>query len=239
MELRQLATKSERAIFGERMEEARAKRGARYRETRRSKVGKIHLEYGLLYGLFEHDDDLPEQMMSGFVMHDLASFPQSYPLPDLSRLPARSVLECGELWSFAKGAGLLAQYGSMILAGLMQIQAFLVYPTVKPWDQTASYVRNSFVKAGDPVVWPYCETTDGGELWVQPMVLEGERLAALLHRVFALGFATSDSMRRIRFDNPFPVEPTLSRPAIPIGRALAAVESAVPQGHEANGDAQA
>ena len=239
MELRQLTSERERQIFSERMEEARAKRGARYRETRRSNVGKIHLEYGLLYGLFEHKEDPAEQMMSGFVMHDLASFPQSYPKPDLSHLPARSVLECGELWSFAKGAGLLAQYGATLLAGLMQIQAFLVYPTVKPFDLTASYVRNSFVKAGDPILWPYCETTDGGELWVQPMVLTGEALAMMLHRVFALGFATSDSMRRIRFDNPFALVPTLSRPAIPTGQSLAAAESAAPQGHEANGDAQA
>jgi hypothetical protein len=239
MELRQLTTERERQVFSHRMEEARAKRGARYRETRRSNVGKIHLEYGLLCGLFEHDDDPPEQMMSGFVMHDLASFPQSYPKPDLSHLPARSVLECGELWSFAKGAGLLAQYGATILAGLMQIQAFLVYPTVKPFDLSASYVRNNFMKACDPIVWPYCETTDGGELWVQPMVLAGEALAMMLHRVFALGFATSDSMRRIRFDNPFPLEPTLSRPSISTGQNLTALESAAPDGHEVNGGAQA
>jgi hypothetical protein len=239
MELRQLTTASERRIFGERMEEARAKRGARFRETRRSNVGKIHLEYGLAYGLFEHDDDPPEQMMSGFVMHDLASFPQSYPQPDLSHLPARSVIEGGELWSFAKGAGLLAQRGAIILLGLMQVQAFLVYPTAKPWDQTTPYVNFNFVKAGDPIVWPYCETTDGGKVWVQPMVLEGEPLAKMLHRVFSVSFAISDSMQRVRFDNPFQVEPTLSRPAIPIGQRLAAVESTAPHGHEVNGDAQA
>ena len=239
MELRQLTTSTERRIFGERMEEARAKRGARFRETRRSNVGKIHLEYGLLYGLFEHDDDPPEQMMSGFLMHDLASFPQSYPRPDLSHLPARSVIEGGELWSFAKGAGLLAQRGSIILAGLMQVRAFLVYPTLKPSDQTTPYARGYFETAGDPFVWPYCETVDGGEIWVQPMVLEGERLAKLLHIVFAAGFATSDSMRRIQFDNPFQVEPTLSRSAISIGQRLAAVESTAPHGHEMNGDAQA
>jgi hypothetical protein len=239
MELRQLTSESERRIFGERMEEARAKLGARYRETRRSKVGKIHLEYGLLYGLFEHDDGLPEEMMSGLVMHDLASFPQSFPRPDLSHLPARSVIEGGELWSFAKGAGLLAQRGALILAGLMQVQALLVYPTIKPNDQSGGYARSNFVKAGDPIAWPYCETTDGGEIWAQPMVLEGEALAKVLNDVFALGFTTSDSMRQIRFDNPFAIEPTLSRTAIPIGQRLAAVESAAPHGHEVNGDAQA
>lgn len=239
MELRQLTTEGERRIFRERMEEARAKRGARYRETRRSNLGKIHLEYGLLYGLFEHEDDPPEQIMSGFEMHDLASFPQSYPRPDLSHLPARSVIEGGELWSCAKGAGLLAQRGSIILAGLMQVKAVLVYPTVKPADQSASYARGSFVTAGDPFVWPYCETTDGGELWVQPMVLEGERLAKILHHVFAFGFAVSDSMRRVQFDHPFAVAPTLSRPAIPTEQRLAAVEPADPHGQEVNGSAPA
>lgn len=237
MELRQLTTESERRIFGQRMEEARAKRGVGFRETRRSNVGRIHLEYGLLYGLFEHDQDPPEQMMSGFVMHDLASFPQSYPQPNLSHLPARAVLECGELWSFAKGAGLLARRGATILAGLMQIRAFLVYPTVRPWDQSASYAQSNFVKAGDPIIWPYCETNAGGGILVQPMVLEGEPLAKLFHHVFALGFATIDSMRRVRFENPFPVEPTLSRPAIDQGGS--AVHSAPPQGHEANGEARA
>jgi len=239
MELRQLTSKSERAIFGERMEEARAKRGLRFREKRRSNVGKIHLEYGLLYGLFEHDEDPPEQMMSGFAMHDLASFPQSYPQPDLSHLPARSVIEGGELWSFAKGAGLLAQRGAIILLGLMQVRAFLVYPTLEPLDQTASYVNFTFRKTGDPVVWPYCETTDGGKIWVQPMVLDGEPLAKMLHRIFSVGFAISDSMQRVRFDNPFAVAPTLSRPAISIEQRPAAPESADPPGHEVNGSAPA
>jgi hypothetical protein len=239
MELRQLTSERERRIFGERMEEARAKKGARYRETGRSKVGRIHLEYGLLYGLFEHDDGLPEEMMSGLLMHDLASFPQSFPQPDLSHLPARSVLEGGELWSFAKGAGLLAQHGALILAGLMQIRALLVYPTIKPADQTVVYARSNFVKAGDPIVWPYCETTDGGKLWVQPMVLEGEALANVVEAVFGRGFTTKDSIRRIRFENPFPIQPTLSRPAIPIEQHLGTVASAASHGHEVNGNAQA
>ncbi len=132
MELRQLTTERERRIFGERMEEARAKRGGGFRERRRSSMAKIHFEYGRLYGLFEHDDDPPEQMMSGFVIHDLASYPQSHPRPDLSHLPPRSVIEGGELWSFAKGAGLLAQRGSVLVAGLMQVRAVLVYAILKP-----------------------------------------------------------------------------------------------------------
>ncbi len=76
-------------------------------------------------------------------------------------------------------------------------------------------------------------------MWVQPMVLEGEALAMLVEAVFAGGFTISDSMRRIQFDNPFPIQPTLSRPAIAIAEHLAALESAAPRGHEVNGDAHA
>ncbi len=239
MELRQLTTESERRIFGQRMDEARAKRGGGFRERRRSSLAKIHLEYGLLYALFEHDDDPSEQMMSGFVIHDLASYPQSHPRPDLSHLPPRSVIEGGELWSFAKGAGLLAQRGSVLVAGLMQVRAVLVYATINPSDQSGPYARVNFVKVGDPIAWPWGETIEGGQMWVQPMVLEGEALATLVEAVFAAGFTISDSMRRIRFDNPFTIQPTLDRPAISVEKRMGGSESGVPQGHEVNGDAQA
>ncbi len=238
MELRLLTTEAERRTFARRMEEARAKRGAQYRETRRSNIGKAHLEFGMLYALFEHDGEPAERMMSGFIMHDLATFPQSYPKPDLSHLPARSVLECGELWSFAKGAGLVARRGATIVAGLLQIRAFLVYPTVSPWDQSASYAQANFVRAGEPIDWPYCETVEGRKLWVQPMVLEGEDLAKLIHRVFSLGFETSDSHRRIRFENPFSLEPSLERPALPIEESNAIASGANGSIHEVADAAQ-
>jgi hypothetical protein len=214
MELRLLTTEADRRIFAHRMEDARARRGvAHFRETRKSNMGKVHLDYGQLYALFENNNEPAEAMMSGFIMHDIASFPQSYPKPDLTHLPPRSVLECGELWSYAKGAGILARRGAAILAGLMQIRAILVYPMLDPWDNTVSYTQTNFVKAGEPIEWPYCETLDGGRVLVQAMVLEGENLAKLVHKVFSLGFETADSHRVLRFDNPFQVEPSLVRPA--------------------------
>jgi hypothetical protein len=248
MELRLLTTEAERRIFANRMDDARAKRGvAHFRETRRSNIGKVHLDYGQLYALFEHDNDPAENMMSGFIMHDIGTFPQSYPKPDLTHLPARSVLECGELWSYAKGAGILARRGATILAGLMQIKAILVYPLVDPWDNTVSYTQTNFVKVGERINWPYCEMLDGRPVVVQAMVLEGDALGKLIHKVFSLGFETADSHRRIRFDNPFSIEPSLSqtveqREPEKTNLSIEAHQIANAgngHSHEMNGDAQA
>ncbi len=215
MELRLLMTEEERRIFAHRMVEARAKRGIGFCETKRSLLGRVHLAFAQLYGLFEHEGDPAERMVSGFSQHDLGSFPQTYPKPDLSHLPARSVIECGELWSFSKGAGLLARRGAAILAGLFQARAILVYPVVKPWDGTTSYAETNFVTVCEPVDWPYGQTLDGGKIWVQPMLLEGDNLQKLIHRVFEMGFEARERCAIIRFDNPLPSQPSLDRPAIP------------------------
>lgn len=214
MELRLLVGQDERLVFAQRMSEARAKRGIPFGETKRSLLGKVHLAFAQLYGLFERDDDPADRMISGFSQHDLASFPQTYPKPDVSHFRARSVIECGELWSFSKGAGLLARRGAAILAGLFQAQAILVYPVVKPWDGTVSYSETNFVKVCDPVDWPYGQTLDGGKIWVQPMLLEGDNLHKLIHRVFEMGFETCEQHTILRFDNPLPFQPSLDRPAI-------------------------
>src|SRR5262249_7057268 len=111
MELRLLCGEDERRVFESRMTEARAKHGVGFKEVPRLKLGEIHLRFGELYGLFEEENQPADRMMSGFALHDLESLPQSYPQPDLGRYPAWSVLECGELWSFSKGAGVLARRG--------------------------------------------------------------------------------------------------------------------------------
>ena len=105
MELRLMKSETERRIFGQRMDEARARHGVGFKETSRSALGRVHMAFGELYALFEKENEPIERAMSGFAMHDLETFPQSYPKPDLTHYPAWSVIECGELWSFSKGAG--------------------------------------------------------------------------------------------------------------------------------------
>ncbi|HXW83620.1 MAG TPA: hypothetical protein VEJ86_04395 [Candidatus Binataceae bacterium] len=216
MELRRLIDSEHRRLFGQRMSEARAKHGVGFTETPRSQLGRIHLAFAELYALYENDDDPVERMMSGFAMHDLASMPQSYPKPDLTYLRADHVLECGELWSFSKGAGVLARRGCTIVAGLRQIEAILVYPISRPWDGTKSYGETHFTKPCEEMPFPYGQTLDGEAIWVQPMVLEGAPLQALTLKVFELGFETRDQHQVIRFPNPIALRPSLEHPSIPL-----------------------
>ncbi|MGH7778271.1 MAG: hypothetical protein ACREQR_00375 [Candidatus Binataceae bacterium] len=171
------------------------------------------MAFGELYALFEKPDEPVERAMSGFAMHDLETFPQSYPKPDLTHYPAWSVIECGELWSFSKGAGILARRGAAIIGGLRMARAMLVYPIVRPWDGTVSYTQTHFTKPCEPVKFPYGVSASGDAIWVQPMVLEGDALQDLNRKVFALGFETQKNHTIIRFENPIALKPSLDRPA--------------------------
>ena len=201
MELRLLTTESERKIFAARTEQIRAKNGGGFRERRRSRWAQIHLIYGNLYGLFENDGEPAERMIAGLAMHDLEMFPQTCPRPDLSHLPARSVLEVGDLWSRAVGAGALARAGAAILAGLLDAKAILAYLGVKPFDGTPFYRAAGFVNAGEPVEYPYLETLKGERILAQPMILSGESLAKLTRVFSQLIVEATDDCSVLRFRN--------------------------------------
>ncbi|HUY27045.1 MAG TPA: hypothetical protein VMV27_06455 [Candidatus Binataceae bacterium] len=200
-------------------------------------LAKVHLQFAELYGLYERNDEPIERMMSGFAMHDLETFPQSYPKPDLTHYPAWSVIECGELWSFSKGAGILARRGAAIIGGLRMARAILVYPICKPWDKSESYAQTHFSKPCEAVEFPYGISLEGEQIWVQPMVLEGAALEHLTRKVFALGFETKQNHSIIRFENPIALKPSLDRPAFDID-ARVAPAPAPSNGHgEMNGNA--
>src|ERR1700722_5975821 len=170
MELRLLQTEADRRTFAPRLTEIRIMRGAGFSETRRSLIGEVHLAFGNLYGLFDETASIPE-MIGGFAMHDLAMFSQSYPKPDLTHLPPEKVFECGELWASVAGAGRLLRHAGAIIADSLEAQAMLVYPIFKPWNLSGNY--KNFVRASEPIEWPYARTLDGGKIYVQAMVSEG------------------------------------------------------------------
>src|SRR5216683_1261814 len=126
MELRQLTTEYEREAFSRCVEEARATRGLRFRETQRSQLGRAHLAFGSLYALFENQGESAEKMIAGFRLHDLATLPQSFPKPDLSHYPARFVLEGGELWSLSRGAGRVARVAAGAIVGIRQARGMVI-----------------------------------------------------------------------------------------------------------------
>jgi hypothetical protein len=207
MELRQLTTENERRIFEECLTKARATRNSGFKECARSHLGRAHLAFVNLYALYECEMDPAERMLAGFVLHDLGTLPQSYPKPDLSHLPPHSVLEGGELWSLSTGAGRIARHVGAAVAGLLQAKAILLYSILKPIDLTASYAQLGFVNACEPVKWPYAETLDGSEVWVQPLILEGALLEAYIRAGFEYLFRVSDERRVLKLNVDLPVQP--------------------------------
>src|ERR1700674_1934718 len=139
MELRLLTTDIERRTFGRRLSEVRIMRGAGFSETQRSLIGEVHLAFGNLYGLFD-DSELVPEMIGGFVLHNLAMFSQSYAKPDLTHLPPESVIEGGELWTTAAGAGPVLRNAGVLIGGeVLKAKALLVYPILKPWDLSKGF----------------------------------------------------------------------------------------------------
>jgi hypothetical protein len=203
MELRLLTTDAERRAFTDRLVGARATHGAGFTETPQSLVGEVHLTFGRLYALFDENGPAPNEMLAGFVMHNLATFSQSYPKPDLSHLPPNEVFEIGELWAVVAGAARAVRHGCAILTGLLQARAVLVYPIFKPWNLTGAY--KEFTAVGEPIQWPYIQTLEGGKILVQAMLLEGAALNQRVRDAWAMGFRTYDHHQRLLFDNPFPI----------------------------------
>jgi hypothetical protein len=213
MELRLLTTDLERHAFANCLTEARATRGISWRETPRSHLGKAHLNFGNLYGIFENDSD---RMVGGFIMHDLATLPQSHSRPDLNHLPPRSVLEGSELWSLSKGVARIAAVAAAVVAGFAQAKAIVVYPIVRPIDLRAFYAELKFSEVGDALRWPYAETAEEDEIWVQPMVLQGEKLEEYIRSGFEFVFKNREGRQVLRLDRPSSTPASKPTPEIPV-----------------------
>lgn len=201
MELRQLSTDSERRLFAHSLVQTRMLKGAGFSETKRSMVGEVHLAFGRLYALYDEQGPAPDEMLAGFVLHDLGTFPQSYPKPDLSRFTPEYTFECGELWAKAAGSARLVRQAAWILVGQLRAEAVLVYPIFKPWNLTLAY-RGGFESVCDPIEWPYARTLDGGKILVQAMVSEGENLGRSIAEAGQFGFHADEGAARITFNSP-------------------------------------
>ena len=190
------------------MVRARAGRGLGFSETAQSVLSDVHLNYGEVCALYDEDGSEPHEMLAGFVIHNLAMFPQSYPRPDLTHLPPEHVYECGELWALAPGAARLMRHAGYILAGIRSAQAILVYVMLKPRDTSSLY--KTFTRVGPPIQWHYVRALDGTPAWGQAMVLEGLALEMTVNVATAISFQSFDG-RILRFRNPFPIVPKINR----------------------------
>jgi len=177
MQVRELTTEKERRIFADRVNLARATRGIGFVDNSASRLEK-HLEVGSAYGIFEADGEEADDMVAGFIMHDLRSLPQSFSKPDLSHLPPESVIEGGTLWSLSRGAAGIARQIAPVIVGTLQAKAVLLYPVCRPLDLTAPHRELGFIDACEPIPNRFAKSLGGERLWVQPLILEGENLQA-------------------------------------------------------------
>jgi hypothetical protein len=222
MEMRLLTKGVERNIFAERVAEARARHGGLYKEIcSQGTDNRARLASANLYAMFENQQDSAKQMVAGIAMHNLEVFPQSCSKPDLSHLYPRSVLECSDHWSLSKGAGMRAWQGAAI--EVVRLQAFMVlaYLAVGLSDHMGFYAAMGFVRAGDPVEYPYVETFDGVRPWVWPMILEGKPLQNLTLGVAQLRVERLDNHQTVRFLNSNRLRPFTSRPEFPLSDRVA------------------
>jgi len=200
MELRLLETEAERAEFERALTKARATKGSGFMEKQRSRLGRVHMAFADLWAVFDESSSTPDRMLAGFAMHSLDLFTQSYPRPDLTDLPPEEVFEVGELWALSLGAGAAARHGGFIVLGLQGAKTLLIYPIVKPWDLTGNYPDYRAVDS--PIAWPFAETLDGQNVYVQPMILDGQNLEHRISAAMASGFEAFDRDRTLRFENP-------------------------------------
>ena len=176
MELRQLSTETELSIFMARLENARTNNAA-FRENRKLQtLNRQRLESSRLYGLFESEIAPTDTMVAGIAMHDLKSFPQSCRGPDLSHLPAQTVVECSDHWSLSNGTGMFAWAGlavPMRLAGIKAVLAYLAADNTVA-EHAGFYALMGFVPAGPVVQHPFVEYASGEKFPVLPVLLQGE-----------------------------------------------------------------
>jgi hypothetical protein len=198
MELRLLETDAERNTYRTGMLEARAARGGKFRETARSRVSEIQLTFARLYGIFDEAD--PNRLLGGFSIHCLNEFSQSFPIPNLNHVPPSGVYEAGQLWALSHEAALALRKGSMILVGLLQAQALLIYPLIIPRDISQFY--KVFKRVGPPFELPFAETVTGEKVYMQAMLLEGDELRRQVELASRDGFETRRSHAVLRFSAP-------------------------------------
>jgi hypothetical protein len=204
MQLRLLTSESERRVFLQQLEQARANHGSCFRENSQfQSVNRRRLDCSRLYGLFRDETASAEAMMAGIAMHDLRAFPQSCDRPDLSHLPPESVVECSDHWSLTNGAGMLVWVGLAVPMRLLGVQAVLAYLAVgeQACAHAGFYELMGFVPAGPVVQHPFVEDSRGEKLPVQPVVVQGDAFTNGMRVLSQACTGYSDDARIFHLEN--------------------------------------
>jgi len=197
MELRQLTTDLDRALFCQMTRMARAEWSGSFKDTKFSKISEIQLKFARLFALYDETSSKFPEPVGGFSLLALNEYAQTFPTPDVSSYSSQEVFEGGQFWSRDADSAILVRKGCMIALTLLQARAFLIYPMVIPNDISRLYRR--FRRVGGPFKLHFAKTLQDEVIWLQPMILDGESLSAEKNRVVRYGFACSGAPATITF----------------------------------------
>jgi hypothetical protein len=201
MELRRLSAASEFAEFRTGLARSRQKT-LHFKETAGSKVAEIHLRFGHVYGLYSMSSDGAgggeNPMVGGFTIHSLGDYTLTHPVSGLGHLAPNAVFEGAQLWSEHFDAAIGLKLGFMLVAALYQARALVVYPVISPKDMSLLYKR--FARVGSPFAIPFVETADGGQVWAQSMVLQGDDLRKAIYHACTRGITTHSQHGSIHYE---------------------------------------
>jgi hypothetical protein len=224
MQLRLLTTASERDVFLDRLNQARAQHGGSFRENSQFQAtNRQRLDCSRFYGLFQKEAAPADAMIAGIVTHDLRSFPQSCEAPDLSHLPADTVAECSDHWSLSSGAGMLAWAGLAVPMRLLGVQTVLAYLAAGDGScaHAGFYDLMGFVPAGPVVLHPFVEDAQGQKLPVQPVLLHGEAFNNAMSALSKACIEYSDDARIFHLHNS--IRPLVRRASVRSSGSLAPI----------------
>jgi hypothetical protein len=198
MELRRLLAPIEIDQFRASLNRAR-KRHIGFEETEASRVGEIHLRFGMVYGLYETlstDEGTTKEMLGGFTLHSRADYALTHPVSALDKLPADSVFEGAQLWSNCYQASLGLKVGFILLAALYGARALVTFPIISPKDTSTLY--RHFQRIGPPFEIPFVSTPKREKVFAQTMVLQGAALYRAMRNACSRGFTTRDAHTWVR-----------------------------------------
>lgn len=152
----------------------------------------LDLYYGRAYSLC---DDAPEGEnipIAGLAFHSLNQFAQSYAAPHLDNL-SHNIIEIGRLWCITRHKLRPLLKGLLILAGLYQCDALLIYPVIAPQSYTAELAPFRCVTQ------PIAADRENTPRWVQGMLLQGEDLRVATRQAMNRGFEVRSGFQSIHF----------------------------------------
>jgi hypothetical protein len=195
MILHLVSTEAEQSAFARAaLRAARQNCGAEITLSPGATMADLHAHFSRAYMLLDDGPHAEHIPIAGFALHSLSEFAQSHPEPALSHLCPGNVFEIGHLWCTRNKLRPLLK-GLLILSGLLQFDALLIYPVMTPRDYTAEF--KTFRRVTKPIA--VSSRDKAATVWIQGMLLEADDLRVAASQAMGHGFKIQAGFQSIEF----------------------------------------